>query len=395
MDGQAVRASLRSPHRRWSGLGGVWAPGAARAAPISSADSGALAARCAPAVPSETLEAVARTESGLDPWALHDNTTGVSVKARGLEAALADARQWIGRGDPVDLGLMQINSENLGALGMTARAALDPCASLAGGAAVLQAAYSRREKQRRTASRALDGALPVQYGLAVQRDHRRLRQKGDRGRGRGCVTANVSHHARRGPSAGRQAAVMECVGGGDLCPDTRRTLVGRPHAHPGAAAGRSSVAGRPAGNCVAGSNGGRNQPGKHDNPANIEVPMIANLRARLNRFGLQISLLSGQRAAFVGSLLGPRAALTASLVSLPAVAYAQTVSGGASPQTMINNVCTFILGPFGQTLAILGIIGIGVLFMFGRASLGIIAGIIGGIVIMFGASYLGQTLTGG
>ena len=123
----------------WAACG---APGAARAAPISSADFGALAARCAPAVPSETLEAVARTESGLDPWALHDNTTGVSVKARSLEAALADARQWIGRGDSVDLGLMQINSANLGALGMTARAALDPCASLAGGAAVLQAAYA-------------------------------------------------------------------------------------------------------------------------------------------------------------------------------------------------------------------------------------------------------------
>lgn len=80
---------------------------------------------------------------------------------------------------------------------------------------------------------------------------------------------------------------------------------------------------------------------------------------------------------------------------LPAIACAQTVSGGASPQTMLNNVCTFILGPFGQTLAVLGIIAIGVLWMFGRASLGVIAGIIGGIVIMFGASYLGQTLTGG
>lgn len=79
----------------------------------------------------------------------------------------------------------------------------------------------------------------------------------------------------------------------------------------------------------------------------------------------------------------------------PGVAFAQTVTGGASPQTMLNNVCTFILGPFGQTLAVLGIIGIGVLWMFGRASLGVIAGIIGGIVIMFGASYLGQTLTGG
>lgn len=80
---------------------------------------------------------------------------------------------------------------------------------------------------------------------------------------------------------------------------------------------------------------------------------------------------------------------------LPAIARAQTVSGGASPQTMLNNICTFILGPFGQTLAVLGIIAIGVLWMFGRASLGVIAGIIGGIVIMFGASYLGQTLTGG
>ena len=79
----------------------------------------------------------------------------------------------------------------------------------------------------------------------------------------------------------------------------------------------------------------------------------------------------------------------------PVLAHAQTVTGGASPQTMINNVCTFILGPFGETIAVLGIIGIGFLFMFGRASLGVIAGIIGGIVIMFGASYLGQTLTGG
>jgi type IV secretion system protein VirB2 len=91
-----------------------------------------------------------------------------------------------------------------------------------------------------------------------------------------------------------------------------------------------------------------------------------------------------QRLAFVLGTLG-----------FPAMAYAQTVTGGESPQTMINNVCTFILGPFGETIAVLGIIGIGFLFMFGRASLGVIAGIIGGIVIMFGASYLGETLTGG
>ena len=87
------------------------------------------------------MEAVAKTESGLDPWTLHDNTTGTSEAPTSMQAASADARQWISRGDSVDVGLMQINSANLSALSMTVEAALDPCASLAGGAAVLQAAY--------------------------------------------------------------------------------------------------------------------------------------------------------------------------------------------------------------------------------------------------------------
>jgi type IV secretion system protein VirB2 len=97
----------------------------------------------------------------------------------------------------------------------------------------------------------------------------------------------------------------------------------------------------------------------------------------------------------VPSVLLQRTAAALGLLLAPVLAHAQTVTGGESPQTMISNVCTFILGPFGETIAVLGIIGIGFLFMFGRASLGVIAGIIGGIVIMFGASYLGQTLTGG
>jgi type IV secretory pathway VirB2 component (pilin) len=83
------------------------------------------------------------------------------------------------------------------------------------------------------------------------------------------------------------------------------------------------------------------------------------------------------------------------VVAFPELAHAQTVTGGASPAAMINNICTFILGPFGQSLAVLGIIAIGLSWMFGRVSLGLIAGVIGGIVIMFGASYLGSTLTGG
>jgi type IV secretion system protein VirB1 len=116
-------------------------PGTVGAAPLDPADFEALARSCAPAVPVATLVAVARTESGLDPWALHDNTTGVTKEPARQDQALSDAEAWIGRGDSVDVGLMQVNSANFNALGLTARTALDPCISLAGGAAVLQAAY--------------------------------------------------------------------------------------------------------------------------------------------------------------------------------------------------------------------------------------------------------------
>ena len=122
----------------WTACG---VPGTARAAPLSPIAFSALAARCAPSVPSEILRAVAQTESGLDPLALHDNTTGVSEQPGSMQEALTDAWTWIGRGNSVDLGLMQVNSANLDALDMTARTALDPCLSLAGGAAVLRAAY--------------------------------------------------------------------------------------------------------------------------------------------------------------------------------------------------------------------------------------------------------------
>ncbi len=95
------------------------------------------------------------------------------------------------------------------------------------------------------------------------------------------------------------------------------------------------------------------------------------------------------------SLAIQRLSFTLAVCTAPTLAFAQTVTGGASPQTMINNVCTFLLGPFGQSIAVLAIFGIGALFAAGRASLGIIGSIVGGIILMFGASYLGAIITGG
>ena len=116
-------------------------PSAAFAMPLSNNDFQKLAAQCAPDVSSTTLEAVARVESGLNPWILHDDTTGQKDSPHTLSDATTMLKQWVLRGDSVDIGLMQINSANLNALGITTTAALDPCISLSGGATILQAAY--------------------------------------------------------------------------------------------------------------------------------------------------------------------------------------------------------------------------------------------------------------
>ncbi|MGC5844353.1 pilin major subunit VirB2 [Mesorhizobium abyssinicae] len=85
------------------------------------------------------------------------------------------------------------------------------------------------------------------------------------------------------------------------------------------------------------------------------------------------------------------AAAWSAVYCTPAVAQ---VTGGADPARMVENICSFILGPFGQSIAVLGIVAVGLSWMFGRASLGLVAGVVGGIVIMFGASFLGKALIG-
>lgn len=104
----------------------------------------ALAAQCAPSVAPQTLFAVARVESGLDPLAIGVNGRQRAQlhPASGAEAA-ATAERLISQGLSVDLGLSQINSRNLPALRLTISDAFDPCRNLAASAQVLTAGYHR------------------------------------------------------------------------------------------------------------------------------------------------------------------------------------------------------------------------------------------------------------
>jgi type IV secretion system protein VirB1 len=99
-----------------------------------------LAATCAPSVAPETLAAVARAESGFDTLAINVNgPDGGRIRSASAAEAVTRARALIATGRSVDLGLMQVNSRNLGWLGLSVEDAFDPCRSVAAGACVLTA----------------------------------------------------------------------------------------------------------------------------------------------------------------------------------------------------------------------------------------------------------------
>ena len=115
---------------------------------------------CAANVAPATLEAVIRVESGGDELALHVN--GVTLQPpRGRDATevAGTAEDFIRRGYSVDLGLMQVNSRNLPALGLTVAAVLEPCVNIRAGAAILAADYALAVRMKGAGQKALLAAL--------------------------------------------------------------------------------------------------------------------------------------------------------------------------------------------------------------------------------------------
>ena len=95
----------------------------------------AVALQCAPTLDPYMLVGVAQHESGLETELVHDNNTGEVLRGPGtLEAATG----LIAAGHSVDLGPWQINSRNLGLLGLNLADTFNPCRSAAGAQRLLQ-----------------------------------------------------------------------------------------------------------------------------------------------------------------------------------------------------------------------------------------------------------------
>lgn len=115
---------------------------------------------CAVNVAPATMEAVIRVESGGNPLALNVNhLPGPQPHASTVTEAADLARRYIADGYTVDIGIAQINSRNLAALGYSVEDALDPCRGISGGAAILSADYARAVQQFGEGQKALQAAL--------------------------------------------------------------------------------------------------------------------------------------------------------------------------------------------------------------------------------------------
>ena len=101
----------------------------------------ALIRHCAPAVAPSTMAAIVQVESGGDPFAIDDNTTGRSYYPRDRATAERLARRLLDAGHLVDLGIAQIDSMNLAGVGVNAHTIFDPCMNLSVGARILRDDY--------------------------------------------------------------------------------------------------------------------------------------------------------------------------------------------------------------------------------------------------------------
>jgi type IV secretion system protein VirB1 len=101
-----------------------------------------LAAQCAPNVAPATIAAIVQTESRGNELAIGVNGLGSKVaQPTSVAQAIEVARFYVAKGYSVDLGLGQINSRNMKALGLTWDTVFEPCTNIASAGAVISGNY--------------------------------------------------------------------------------------------------------------------------------------------------------------------------------------------------------------------------------------------------------------
>jgi type IV secretion system protein VirB1 len=122
-----------------------------------------LAQQCAPSVHPTTLQAVVRTESGFNPYAIGVVGGRLARQPRDRAEAVATAKALEAQGINFSMGLGQVNRTNLARYGLTYETAFDPCENLRAGSAILHDCYQRAAAAMGQGTPALRAAISCYY----------------------------------------------------------------------------------------------------------------------------------------------------------------------------------------------------------------------------------------
>lgn len=75
-------------------------------------------------------------------------------------------------------------------------------------------------------------------------------------------------------------------------------------------------------------------------------------------------------------------------------AYAQA-GGAGNVETFLQNIVNIITGNVGKLIAVIAIVGTGIAWMFGAASMRTLGTVIIGVLLIFSASWIVGQITGG
>lgn len=99
---------------------------------------------CSPQMQLEVAQAIIKTESGFNQFAIGVNKGGRAVKQpKNYHEAVATAQRLLSQGANIDMGFAQINSQNLKWLGLNVNQVFDPCANLKAMQKVYLSCYER------------------------------------------------------------------------------------------------------------------------------------------------------------------------------------------------------------------------------------------------------------
>ncbi len=126
-------------------------------------DLSMLAQQCAPSVHPTTLQALVKTESGFNPYAIGVVGGHLARQPRSRDEAVATVRALDAAGWNYSMGLAQVNRANLRAYGLTSESVFDPCSNLRAGSAILTDCYRRVSVGGRKPQEAVRAALSCYY----------------------------------------------------------------------------------------------------------------------------------------------------------------------------------------------------------------------------------------